>query len=147
MLKGGPGTVVSDSLQTFPQFNASLADEFGTSLVENTGNGSDGNASIVNDGIGGRITIEERYLELVSRAYVEMNTYNAALVPKDHLHLICMFDANDGAGGKNHHNATYMRVKKELTDIWFPYRSRYFPSSASLPTSTTTPTSTSTSTS
>ena len=137
MLKGGPGTVVSDFLQTFPQFNASLADEFG--------NGSDGNASIVDNDIGGRITIEERYMELVSRAYVKMNTYNAALVPKDHLHLICMFDANDGAGGKNHHNATYMRVKKELTDIWFPYRSRYFPSSASFPTSTSTTTSTSTS--
>ena len=47
MLKGGPGTVVSDFLQTFPQFNASLADEFG--------NGSDGNASIVDNDIGGRM--------------------------------------------------------------------------------------------
>ena len=117
--------MVSDSLLTFPQFNASLAEEFEAKIVNNI-NGSS-HSSIMHDGVDAK-TVEEKYIDFVSDAYVKMNTYNAALVPEDRFHAICMFDGDDSLGSKSHHNATYMRIKKELTDIWFPFKSRYFPS-------------------
>ena len=123
MLKGG--SVVSDSLETFPQFNASLTREFQTETVKNIDSGD--NSSIMHNSLDAK-GVQRKYIDLVSEAYVKMNTYNAALVPEDRFHAICMFDGDDGLGGKSHHNATYMRMKKELTNIWFPFKSRYFPS-------------------
>ena len=118
---------MSDSLLTFPQFNASLANEIDAKTAKNSDIGS--NSSVAHEHIG-NATIEERYIDFVSRAYIRMNTYNAALVPVDHLHLICMFDGDDGSGNTNHHNATLTRMKKELTSIWFPYKSVHFPPTA-----------------
>ena len=119
---------MSDSLLTFPQFNASLADEFEADSVSSIDIAN--NSNVIGDVVENP-TVEERYINLISQAYIKMNTYNAALVPEDRLHVVCMFDGDDGTGSKNHHNVTYMRMKKELTHIWFPYKSKHFPSVAS----------------